>query len=56
MKIISKQKGFSLTRMYIDTNIKECVWKQGSQKVKSEVLFNEREVNKKMLDIKIEQK
>ena len=25
MKIISKQKGFSLTRMYIDTNIKKRV-------------------------------
>ena len=57
MKIISKQKGFSLTRMNIDSDIKkECVSKQSSQKVKSAVLINEREVNKKMLDIKIEQK
>ena len=57
MKIISKQKGFSLTRMNIDTNINKRVFRNSvRKKVKSAVLIDEREVNKKMLDIKTEQK
>ncbi len=35
MKIISKQKGFSLTRMYIDTNMKKVCLEIGF--VESEV-------------------